>query len=727
MKFCSRKFMSRRNTYYLLLTAFLAITGTTVSAQKDTLSGTGEEVVVTATRSERKLSNVAVPVTLISHRTIQQTGSLKLQDIIQEQTGIVIVNSALASSLNGYPNPFGQGVQMLGLDPAYTAILLDGEPLIGRNAGILKLGRLATGNIQQVEIVKGPSSSLYGSEAMAGVINIITQQPQSEIVGLQLHHATNNTWGGTVSYSNRFKKTGIQFFLNRYSSSGYDLDPTVYGKTIDPSRDWTANLKITQDLSKNMQLLVSLRDYDSKQNNNYQIYWMGAPAIVKGATIEKDQSVFAQLKWNLSNTSRLFIRTFYDRYQNNPSVKLEKDGTTFDETNFNESIVKPEIQYEKNKAGKSKYIAGLGAYFEMIDASRYAGKQNLTTLYAFTQEEWYLLNEKLTVIAGLRADKRDDYDLQVSPRLAVAYKPNSNWKFTASAGWGFKAPDFRHMYLSFVNTQIGYSLIGYNVLYQQLQLLQSQGQLPAGTDITAYQNTGTLKPETSFGTHLGAKYQKNRWSIDLGIFRNDINNLIDVYTLPFNKTNNQNIFSYHNVNKVYTQGLEADIKYRLFKNLYASVGYQFLDSKDKQVLKDIEDGKVLKRDPDTYITTYVKKSDYFGLWNRSRHSGNIKLLWDDQHSGWNAYVRAVYRGKYGYSDKNGDNIADDDREMVKGYWLMNIAAAKTVINGLQVQAGIENLFNYTNPIPQPNYSGRIYFLNINYSIQHLFNTKTTRK
>ena len=173
---------------------------------KDTLDGSSETVVVTANRSERKMGNVAVPVILIGKKTISQTGSLRIQDILQEQTGIVIVNSALGTSLNGYPNPFGQGVQMLGLDPAYTAILLDGEPLVGRNAGILKLGRLATGNIKQVEIVKGPSSSLYGSEAMAGVINILTDMPAKENMGVQLHHATNNTWGGTLSYANRIHK-----------------------------------------------------------------------------------------------------------------------------------------------------------------------------------------------------------------------------------------------------------------------------------------------------------------------------------------------------------------------------------------------------------------------------------------------------------------------------------------------------------------------------------------
>src|SRR5450432_889394 len=132
-----------------------------ISCAQDSTSGKKQElpdVVVTATRSERKLGNMAIPVQVVSQKLIHQTGSLRLQDILQEQTGIVVVNSNLSAALNGYPNPFGQGVQMLGLDPAYTLILLDGEPLIGRNAGILKLGRLATGNIRQVEIVKGPSS-----------------------------------------------------------------------------------------------------------------------------------------------------------------------------------------------------------------------------------------------------------------------------------------------------------------------------------------------------------------------------------------------------------------------------------------------------------------------------------------------------------------------------------------------------------------------------------------
>lgn len=673
------------------------------------------EVIITANRSERKMGNVAVPVQLVSQSIIRQTGSLRLQDILQEQTGLVIVNSSLGSALNGYPNPFGQGVQMLGLDPAYTLILLDGEPLIGRNGGILKLGRLTTGNIKQIEIVKGPSSSLYGSEAMAGVINIITQFPQKANAEFQLHHATSNTWGTGVSYGNRFNKTGIHFFINRYSSSGYDLDKTIYGKTVDPFREWNGQLKITHDFSGKLQLLASVRQFDSKQNNDYQILWQNNPAVAKGYTTEKDQSAFVQLRWQQKPEHRFYFRTFYNQYRNNSFVNLDKTEIRFDETSFNQSILKPEIQFE-SKHKENRYVAGAGAYFEMIDASRYAGKRNLTTVYVFTQKEWSLIKNKITLIAGGRIDKRNDFTAKLSPRIALAYKPNSKWKFTASAGWGFKAPDFRHLYLSFYNSQIGYSLIGIKELAAQLQQLQQQGLLQPGADITPYFNNTDLKPETSFGSYIGAKFTNQKCSIEAGLFRNDIHNLIENFSLPFSRSNGQPIFSYHNIGRVYTQGLELNIRYRLLKNIIISTGYQFLDAKDKEVLHQIEEGKLYKRDLSTYATSVVKRSDYFGLFNRSRHTANFKIEYNNDKAGWNVYARTVYRGQFGFTDLNGNNIADDAAEMVKGFWMLNVAANKSLHNGFSIQGGIENILNYTNPARLSNIAGRLFFVNLNYSL-----------
>ena len=100
------------------------------------------EVVITATRTERKLGNIAVPVNIISQKTIQQSGSLRLKDILQEQPGLFLTSG------------FGVGIQMQGLNPDYTLILMDGEPLIGRTSGVLDLNRVTADNEKKLRSLK---------------------------------------------------------------------------------------------------------------------------------------------------------------------------------------------------------------------------------------------------------------------------------------------------------------------------------------------------------------------------------------------------------------------------------------------------------------------------------------------------------------------------------------------------------------------------------------------
>ena len=197
--------------------------------------------------------------------------------------------------------------------------------------------------------------------------------------------------------------------------------------------------------------------------------------------------------------------------------------------------------------------------------------------------------------------------------------------------------------------------------------------------------------------------------------------MIDVYLLPIKKTNDRSIYSYHNINRIFTQGFDIDIKYFILKNLSLALGYQYLEAKDKDILDQISAGKIYKLDPNTYVTTLVSKSDYYGLSNRSRHTFNGKISWESDNKDWDIFFRLLYRGKYGYSDVNGNNIIDDDREMIQGYWMANLTASKKIIYNLNVQIGVDNLFNYTNVLQMPNIAGRLFFININYSLNHLFN------
>ena len=143
-----------------------------------------DEIVITATKTERSLSKIPLPVTSISAKEIHALGSSRLQDVLLEQVGINIV-----PQING----LGNGLQLQGLNPDYTLILIDGEPVVGRYTGSLELNRITAGEIKKIEIVKGPSSSLYGSDALAGVVNIITHKSLTNKLTAQIKYAERNT------------------------------------------------------------------------------------------------------------------------------------------------------------------------------------------------------------------------------------------------------------------------------------------------------------------------------------------------------------------------------------------------------------------------------------------------------------------------------------------------------------------------------------------------------
>lgn len=681
----------------------------------DSVTKTLGEVIVTATRTKKNAVDVPLPVQIISKSYIQNTGSQKLMDILQQQTGLVLADNPLGAALQGYPNPFGAGIQMQGLDPAYSLILVDGEPLTGRNAGILNLGRIAIGNIKQIEIVKGPATSLYGSSAMAGVINIITERPESDESDFQLHYGSHNTLGLTGNAFIKTKKTGIQLFANRYSSDGYDLDKAIYGKTVDPFTDYSFNAKISYQINSSTQILLSVRYFSEKQFNNYLVYVGSTPSAVKGNTTEKDKSINTQLLHNFSEKVKGILRLYTTGYENNASVFTEKTNDLFEKMFLNQFLLKPEMQIEIGDK-KNKFIAGGGYNYETINSSRYTNKKNLDAAYVFMQQELQR-KDKINIIVGARLDKSTLYKAQFSPKIAIGYKANKKITFNASMGTGFKTPDFRQLFLNFTNSLVGYTLLGASELSNGLSQLKQNGQIDSSVNITPYLGTHDLLPEKSTGINIGMKYSPfPSTNFSLNIFRNDIKNLIETYNLPFTKINNQAIFSYVNVSKVYTEGFDVNISNAISKSFNISGGYQFLIAKDKDVIKSISEKKIYKRDPVTYNTTLVDKSEYGGLFNRSAKTANLQLLYDNKTYKFNVFLRGTYRGRFGYSDINGNNILDDDREYVKGFMMFNITASKEIIKGLQIQSGIDNILNHTDKLKLPNLPGRVYFINCNFNL-----------
>lgn len=680
-----------------------------------------DEVVVTATKTENKVSNIPLPIQVITSKNIQLSGSQKLIDILQMQTGLVIANNPLGTALQGYPNPFGDGIQMQGLDPAYTLILVNGEPLIGRNAGILNLGRVAIGNIKQIEIIRGPATCLYGSDALAGVINIITEEPIKNSANFQTHYATNNTLGLTGSATIVHNKAALELFANRYSSNGYDLDKSIYGKTVDPFIDYSASAKLTYAIDNKTKFTLSGRFFTETQFNNYLIYPQSEPEVVKGTTIETDGSLFARLQHKVNKKLTYTGSVYATSYSNNASVFVQKNDSLYEKIQLSDFLLRPEVQVNIGKNPSSLFVTGAGYNFENVNSTRYSSVRELNSWYVFVQKQ-FQWKEKTNIIAGARFDKNALYPAQLSPKLAIAYKLQPNFVLKGSVGAGFKAPDFRQQFLNFSNSLIGYTILGARELGNGLTALQKNGQIASSVNIDPYLNDIILSPEKSIGTNIGFDYTINSHAVfRMNFFRNDISNLIESYNLPFNKTNNQSIYSYMNLNRVFTEGMEASVSYNFNQNFSLQGGYQYLLAKDKDVLQKIKNRELYKRDPFTFTTTLVTKSEYKGLYNRSRNTANLRLQYNNILYKANAFITTKYRGSYGFSGLNGfqdgSTVFDDNRESVNGFVLMDATLSKRFAGRWEIQTGIENILNYTNKLLMPNIYGRSYFINVNFKFE----------
>ena len=315
-------------------------------------------------------------------------------------------------------------------------------------------------------------------------------------------------------------------------------------------------------------------------------------------------------------------------------------------------------------------------------------------------------------VFGARYDQYDEYDSEFSPRFAIRTQINDNISSKISIGKGFKTPDFRQLYFNFSNSSSGYSVIGFNAAKEIISNLQDLGQI-ANLIITQDQFDGKLKPETSVSYNLGFNIKTNNNIVfDFNFFRNQIKNLID-YKIIATKTNGQNIFSYYNLNKVYTQGIEFNTGFNI-DDINFRIGYQYLDAKDDEAKNQIDRGEVFARLTPSSSAFKINAKDYFGLFNRSKHNLNFKISYVTNNN-IEIYFKSKYRSRYGIADSNGNAILDIYDDFVTSNLISDISISKQFKN-YTLTVGSDNLFDYTDPENIPNYPGRVIYSKLNFKL-----------
>lgn len=613
--------------------AEVAATPSVVDAGEPELPVPTLQTVVTATRTEQRAADVVVATEVITRREIEATGARDLAELLETQPGVELTQSFR-----------GTGIRLQGLDPEYVLILVDGERIGGRIGNTLDLSRFSLQDVEQVEIVKGPAAAVYGSEAMGGVINLVTRHPHRpfEADGRAGYGTLNriDARGGVGTLQEHYELRGNASYRH---NDGWDQDPTtpatsgsansLYDLSVDGAWKPTEKIRIAGRTS------YTYRD---------QFAIDQAPG---GAVFDRrfrDEFFDASLAGTFTPmdgtaiSARVHNSIFRDQLLQDQHQARDLDQYE----DARDRLWEAQLQLDQRLGASHLVTAALEGLFERAQAIRIEGGHGGRDRYALAlQDDWRILNgaQKLALNFGGRIDQDSVFGTALSPRVAVKFDPTNNLTLRASYGWGFRAPSFQELYLRFENPAVGYVV----------------------------QGNPKLRPEESRGYNVAADYQLNDdVTVSASLFRTDLFGLVDIVTLQEQTPDSPTRFSYGNVQRAYTQGGEATARLRLVRGVFLDLGYSLTDAQNVSQQRRLE-GRPLHRATANLTARYRP----FGL------EFNLRASYTDRRPF--------------FVDNDGDGVFET--VWTKPYGLIDARVAKQITSWLSAYVVANNLLNAGDP------------------------------
>ena len=500
-----------------------------------------DEVVLQSSRSTRTVKKIPTRIEFIGVEELGEKAIMNptnISMVLRESTGIQMQQTSLSSG--------STNIRIQGLDGRYTQLLRDGFPLYGGFSSGLSILQIPPLDLQQFEIIKGSSSTLYGGGAIAGLINMVSKTPDEE-PALDIMLTQTQALGSTanVFYSKRNEKFGISLY-----GSGH------YQKAYDPEDDGFSNLPKTKSISFNPKFFYYPSDkttfwfglngtYDDRIGGDITKIESGENGIHQYTeeNISKRLSSQAVYKTQIDSISSLNIKnsvSFFDRNLTIPDFNFDgKQTNTF-----------TEITYQR-ETSKADWIFGANLYTSNFDENDNATLQRdqKDITYGMFANNIYDLSENWILETGLRADYNTDFGFFPLPKISVLYKNDSGFSSRIGGGLGYKIPDIFTEEAEFINFE--------NVL---------------GID------KSSLKAERSYGVNLDFNYQTRLFenigfSINQLFYVTAINN-----GLLLNSTNN-GLFAFENAtDEILSKGAETNIKFT-YKDFRWFLNYALIDTK----------------------------------------------------------------------------------------------------------------------------------------------------
>lgn len=657
--------------------------------------------------------NAAMPVKVISRREIELMGSRRLDEVMKEQTGVAVINDISGGAR-------AVGVQIQGFSSNYVMVLVDGQPMLGRNNGNFDLSRISVTNIERIEIIKGASSCLYGSDALGGAINIITRHgavaPQAHA---SLLYGSLNIVDATLEAETPFhNKRGTAVFSgNYYRTDGFNTDKEYLsgGTTVQPYENYSFQGRLRYRTSKAGTLGFTAR-YAERQSTMLN-QWSDALAL-EDKQRDQDLNLSASYDHQFKNGLRSMSRYYFTNYQTQMQAEWIRQSALIDAERFGQQVHRLEQQFAYAPLTSLKLTAGLGASLERMDNQDLGNEKQLNAAFSYLQAEWQP-TDKLHTTLGLRYDYSNVYDGQLSPSLGLQYKLHPNLTAKAGVGLGFKAPDYKMRYQLFYNPAANYMLVGTDRVREVIAAMDAHAELSSKNSYMLNLTANNLAAEKSLSNNIGLLWttSNKKFSGEISGFYHRIENQINAVSVGVGTQIGQ-IYTYRNLPKAVNKGFELSAAYRFTADLELSAGYQYLIAKDLAVLDSIRAGNYpynqMINNPVTGESKPVSTKDYWGIEDRSRHMVNLKALYSYRPWAMNFNLRANLRGKYPFQEINGNQFIDAYDAFVPDHVLLNLTIEKSLLNKrLTIRLIADNLLDFTHRY-MPGQPGRVMLAGLSY-------------
>ncbi len=602
-----------------------------------------DQLVVTAARREQRLGDAVTTVEVVSRADLERTGAADLASVLTEHTGIELQG--------GLPN--GAGVMMQGIGSERVLILLDGQPLAGRLAGTFDLSRIPVAMIERVEVVKGAQSTLYGSEAMGGVVNIITRAAAPEARRLSASVT------GTAGMQGRLDgSTRLSAVRGAWSASG-DLGRRAVRNAPGIPRDDGAlatrldgafKLRWSPDSLRSAELSVLALDERQRWRTGGGFFSFSDNQQLNarvGASWRRGRHRFAP---GLSLSQQ-------DHLARISAFTLPIAGDTGQRQL--QRIAQGELIYGGTFSPRVTVDAGLQVRVDEIEAARVpGGLRSHTSLEPFAQLDLTPM-AGLSIVPGVRVTRSNIWGTQVIPRLAARATVTDRLTLRASVGDGFRAPDFKELYLFFQNTTAGYAIVG---------------------------NTA-LRPEQSRSAMLGADWATPGGYVRAQAFRNAFDGFIEAVIVS--APDAPLVFEYQNRDNGYTQGVELESGSNLTPSgsLRGEMGWSYLETRDNITGRE--------------------------LLGRPMHSARATLQVSLPFAG-RASLTAVHTGRTPMQRDDASGAITSRRDAFTRLDLRLSRAVRSL--GLEWVLGADNLFD-ARPASWAGFTGRHVYTSFTYSVR----------